>query len=68
MSNHLKVGVTDPMANSGLGAGEEIIDDGDLVTQEHQTVDEVRSDETSAAGNQDTLAFRRRQEFDRWET
>ena len=68
MSYHLKVGMTDPVTDGGLGAGEEIIDDGDFVTQEHQAVDEMRSDKTSAAGNQDSLAFRRRQKFDRWET
>jgi len=68
MSNHLKVGMADPMADGGLGTGEEIINDGDFMTQEHQTVDEVGSNETSAAGNQDTLALRWGQELDRWET
>ena len=68
MSNHLKVGVTDPVADGGFGTGEEVIDDGDFMPQEHETVDEVRSNETSAAGDQDTLALRWGQEFDRWET
>ena len=60
--------MADPVTDGGLGAGEEIIDDGDFVTQEHQAVDEMRSDKTSAAGNQDSLALRRRQKLDRWET
>ena len=68
MSYHLKVGMADPVTDGGLGAGEEIIDDGDFMTQKHQTVNEVGSDEASAAGNQDTLALRWRQELDRWET
>jgi len=68
MSYHLKVGMADPVTDGGLGAGEEVIDDSDFMTQEHQTVNEMGSNETSAAGNQDTLALRRRQELDRWET
>jgi len=60
--------MTDPVTDGGLGTGEEIINDGDFMTQEHQTVDEVRSDKTGAAGNQDTLALGRGQELDRWET
>ena len=35
MSDQLEVGMPDPVADGGLGAGEEIVDDGDLVTQEH---------------------------------
>lgn len=38
------------------------------MTQEHEPVDEVGSNETSATGNQDTLALRRRQEFNGRET
>ena len=68
MSNHLKVGMPDPVTDSSLGTGEEVIDDGYFVTQEHQTVNEVRSNKTSAAGNQDTLALRSRQERNGWET
>ena len=68
MSDHLKVGMTDPVADGGLGAGEKVIDNGDFVTQEHQTVDEMGPDEPGAAGDQYTLAVRRRQEFDGWET
>ena len=68
VSNYLKVWVADPVADSGLGTGEEVVDDGNFVTQEHKTVDEVGSDETSATGNQDTLALRWSQEFDGRET
>lgn len=68
VSNYLKVGVADPVADSGLGTSEEVVDDSDLVTQEHEAVDEVGSDKTSATGNQDTLALRWGQEFDGRET
>jgi len=68
MSDHLKVGMADPVADGGLGASEEVVEDGNFMTQEHQAVDEVGSNETGPAGNQDTLALRRGQEFDRWET
>ena len=68
VSNHLKVGMADPVADSSLGTSEEVIEYGNFVTQQHETVDEVRSNKTSAAGNQDTLAVRCRQEFDGRET
>ena len=68
VSNHLKVGMPDPVTDSSLGTGEEVIEDGNFVTQEHEAIDEVRSNETSAAGNQDTLALRCRQERDGRET
>ena len=68
MSDQLKVGMADPMADGGFGPSEKVVDHGNFMTQEHQTVDEVGSNETSAAGDQDTLALRWRQEFHRWET
>jgi hypothetical protein len=68
VSDHLKVGMADPVADRSLGTGEKVIDNGDFVSQEHQTVDEVRSDETGTAGNQDALALGWRQELNRRET
>ena len=64
MSDHLEVGVTDPVGNlisarfevvqltthGGPGSGEEVVDDGDLVSEEHQSVDQVRSNESSSTG------------------
>ena len=32
MSNQLKVRMSDPVADSGFGSGEEVIDNGDFVT------------------------------------
>lgn len=68
VSDQLKIGVADPMVDGGLGAGEKVVDNGDLMTQEHQTVNEVGSDETGTTGNQYTLALKSRQEFNGWET
>lgn len=36
---------------SGSGTGEEVVKDGDLVTEEHQSVDQVGTDETSTTGD-----------------
>ena len=68
MPDHLKVGMANPVADRGLGPSEKVIDNSDFMTQEHQTVDEMRSDETGAARDQYTLALKRRQEFDGRET
>lgn len=35
VSDHLEVGMSDPVADGGLGAGEKVIDDGNFMTQEH---------------------------------
>lgn len=64
MSDHLKVGVSDPVTDGGLGAGEEVVEDGDFVAQEHESVDQVGSDETSSAGDEDALPVGMREEFD----
>ena len=68
MSDHLKVGMADPVADRGLGPSEKVIDNGHFVTQEHQTVDQVRSDETGPPGDQYALAIGWRQEFNGRET
>lgn len=56
VSDHLKVGVTNPVADGGLGAGEEVVDDRDFMPEEHKTIDKVRSDKTSATSDKDALA------------
>jgi hypothetical protein len=47
VSNELKVGVTDPVRNGGPRTGEEVIENGNFVTEQHQSVDQVGADETS---------------------
>lgn len=56
VTNHLKVGVTNPVAYGGFRSSEEIVEDGDFMTQEHQTVDEMRANEAGASSNEDALA------------
>jgi hypothetical protein len=43
--------VADPVGDRGPGTGEEVVQDGDLVTEEHETVDKVRPDETGTTGD-----------------
>jgi hypothetical protein len=52
------------MADGSLGASEKIVNHGHLVTQEHETIHEVRANETSSTGDKDTFARFGRQKFD----
>lgn len=56
VTNHLKVGMANPVADSGFRASEEVVQDGDFMTKEHQTVNEMRANEAGASGNEDALA------------
>jgi len=67
MPNHFKVGVTNPMAYCGLGAGKEVVEDSDFMAKKHKTVYQVGANETSTTGDQDTLSVGRRKEFNRRE-
>lgn len=51
MPDHLKVGVTDPMRNGGSTAGKEVVKNGDFVSEEHESIDEMRTDETGTTGD-----------------
>lgn len=66
MTDQFKVRMTNPMANRCLRAGEEVVKDRDLVAEEHQTVDKVRSNKSSTASDQDALALGRGEELDGW--
>jgi hypothetical protein len=68
MADHFEIGMTDPMTDGRLGTGEEVVQYGDIVTEEHKTVDEMRPDEASTTGDQNPFTIRRREEFDRRET
>lgn len=63
VADHLEVGVTDPVGQAGLGTSEEVVDNGDIVAQEHETVDEMGADETSTTGDEDALALGGREKF-----
>ncbi len=67
MTDKLKVRVPNPMANCGLGTGEEVIEDCDFMSENHQTVDKMGTNETSATGDKDALALGRREELHGWE-
>ena len=67
MSYHLEIGMTDPVTDGSLGAGEEIVEDSDFMAQKHQTVDKMRAYETGATCNKDALALRRWNKSDRGE-
>jgi hypothetical protein len=64
VTDHLKVGMSDPMTDGSLGTGEEVVEDGNVMTKEHKAVDKVRPNETSAASDQDALALGGRKKFD----
>lgn len=64
VADHLKVGVTDPVRDRGLGAGEEVIEDSNFMAEEHQAVNQMRPDETGTTGNKNALALRWRKQLD----
>lgn len=64
VADHLKVGVTDPVRDRGLGAGEEVIEDSNFMAEEHQAVNQMRPDETGTTGNKNALALRWREQLD----
>ena len=68
MPDHLEIGVANPMADGGFGASKEIIEDRDLVSEEHQTVDEVRPDESRSSGDENTLSLVGGEQLDGRET
>jgi hypothetical protein len=59
--------MSDPMTDGSLGTGEEVVEDGNVMAEEHKAIDEVRADETSTASDQDALALGGRKKFDRRE-
>ena len=52
------------MTDGRFGASEEVVEDGDLMAEEHKAVDQVRADETGATGDENALALGRREELD----
>lgn len=76
MSDKLKVGVTDPVRDGGPGTGEKVVKNGNFVTEKHQSVDQVGSDESSTTSDcrqspsrtlpltENPLSLGCRQEFD----
>lgn len=46
------------MADGRFRTGEKIVEYGDLMAEEHESVNEMRTDEARAASYEDALAFR----------
>ena len=68
MSNHLKIGMADPVSDSGFGSGEKVVQDGDFMTEKHQTIDKMRADEACSTRHQDAHSRGRGKKFDGRET
>ena len=64
MSNEFKVRVTDPVRDGGLEASEEVVEDGDFMTKEHEAIHKVRTYKPSTAGDEDALSLGRGQQLD----
>ena len=56
-----------PVIDSGFGTSEEVIDNRDLMSEEHQPIDQMRANKSSTARDEDALALGWRQKFDGWE-
>ena len=68
MSNQFKVGMADPVGDARLGTGEKVVEYGDLMTEDHEAVDQMRADEACTTCDEDALATRLGEKLDRGET
>ncbi|PPQ79576.1 hypothetical protein CVT25_003458 [Psilocybe cyanescens] len=68
VSDHFKVGMTNPMADGSLGAGKEVVENCNFMTEKHQSVNKMGANEASTTGDQDAFTLRRSKQFDRGET
>ena len=55
--DELKVFVRQPVLHVPLSSSKEVVDDDYLVALDHQLVDEMRSDESCAASDEDPLSL-----------
>lgn len=67
VTDHLKIGMTEPVADSGLGSRKKVVENGDIVSKKHQSVDKMGPNESSTSGYQYALASRGRKQLDRRE-
>ncbi len=54
--NQLEIRVADPMGDARLGTSKEVVEYGDLVAKEHETIDQMRTDKAGATGDENALA------------
>lgn len=59
VTDHLKVGVSDPVTDGGLGSSEKVVDNGHFMPEKHEAIDKMGSDKTGAPGDEDPFAIRR---------
>ncbi len=57
MPDQLKIRMAHPMANVCSRPGEEVVEDGDFMPEQHQSIHQMRTDEASATGDQDPLSL-----------
>lgn len=67
VADQLKVGMADPVTKTGLGAREEVVEDSDLMAEQHETIDQMRTDKAGPSGDEDTFAVRGGEKLDRGE-
>jgi hypothetical protein len=67
MANQLEVGVADPVRDARLGPGEKVVEHGNLMTKEHEAVDQMGADEACASCDKDALPAGLREKLDRGE-
>ncbi len=61
----LEVWMTNPVTQAGFRAREEIVDDGNLMSEEHEAVHKVGTHKTGAASDEDAFSLGGRDELDR---
>lgn len=67
VANHFEVGVANPVADGGLRAREEVVDDSDFVAKNHKAVHEMGANEACPASDEDALPLAGWEEPDRRE-
>ena len=54
--DQLEIRMADPMGDTRLGTGKEVVEHRDLVAKEHETIDQMRTDKAGATGDENALA------------
>jgi hypothetical protein len=57
MTNQFKIGMANPVTDSCLGTSKKIIENGDLVPEEHEAINKMGANEAGPAGDENTLAL-----------
>ena len=51
VSDHFKVGMTNPVRDGSSGPSEKVVEDSNFMAKEHEPVDQVRSDESRSSSH-----------------